>query len=340
MQLVQRSSLLCALVLLFGVRNGLPQTAPPPSEPLLQESEMVKLPTGVLLIKGAEASASDSVTPLPESGRVVKDVYQNPYFGLTYPLPADWSENVSGPPPSDSGHYVLTLLGPSPKYKGPSKATLLIQAHDLFFSLAPASNAMELAAFAKETLPPLYEVERNPETVRIASRNFIRFDYKAEAAGLHWVTLTTEIRCHAVQFVFTSSDMELLQRLVNDMDRMQLPPETDAGHAESTTPICIAGYGDGSNVTNRVDPVMTGSQKFNPIPVRIIIDKRGRVRHVHMINAFPEQAASIQDALMRWTFKPREVNGQRVEVETGIHFGYSPPWPKREKGSAKTPADQ
>lgn len=349
--LVKLASLLCAILPLIGAWNVSAQSTPPPSdtkqpppaaERELQEWEMVKLPTNTLLIKGAEASASDSVTPLPESGLVIKDVYRNDYFGLSYPLPAGWSENFSGPPPSDSGTYVLALLGPGPKFKGPSKATLLIQAHDLFFSLASASNAMELVRFAKDNLEPFYEVERNPEEVRIANRSFVRFDYKSEAAGLHWIVLTTEIRCHAVQFIFTSSDVELLERLVKDLNRMQWPAEARvaAGSGGEKTPLCIAGYGEGKNVTNRVDPVMSGKQRFNSIPVRIIIDSRGRVRHIHLLNAFPEQASSIKDALMQWTFKPHEQNGQRIEVETGILFGYSPPWPQRDKKSPQAPVGE
>jgi hypothetical protein len=106
------------------------------------------------------------------------------------------------------------------------------------------------------------------------------------------------------------------------------------------TPVCMAGYADGKNVTGRVDPVMTGSQKFNPIPVRFVVDKRGRVSHIHLINAFPEQARSITNALLQWTFKPYEQNGQRAEVETGLLFGYTPPWPKRAKGAAEPVVDQ
>lgn len=316
-------------VLLCAALQSLAQSAPPePFEPELKESEMVKLPTGVLLIKGAEPFASDSNTPLPESGQVVKNVYRNAYFGLTYPLPEDWSENFSGPPPSDSGTYVLALLGPSPKFKGTSRATLLIQAHDLFFSPASAANAKELVAFAKDTLESFYEVERGPHEVKIANRTFIRFDYKSEVAGLHWVVLTTEIRCHAVQFVFTSSDVELLERLIGEMDQPQL-----VALAEKT-PRCLAGYAEGTNVTNRVAPVMSGKQKFNPIPVRIVIDERGRVKHIHLLNAFADQSASIQEALLQWTFKPYEINGKRAEIETGILFGYTPPWPRRAKGAS------
>jgi hypothetical protein len=334
--MLQLTSISCALVLLMAAMAAAQEAPPPPAERVLEESELVKLPTKTLLIKGAEPSASDSATPLPEAGRVVKDVYRNDYFGLSWTLPADWSENFSGPPPSDSGTYVLSLAGPSPKFKGTSRATLLIQAHDLFFSPSQARNALELATYAKDVLEPFYVVERAPAEVKIANRSFVRFDYKSEAAGLHWVVLTTGIRCHAVQFIFTSSDTELLEHLVKEMDQMQLPPET----RPEAMPACIADYAAGANVTNRVEPVMTGSQKFNPIPVRIIIDKRGRVRHVHLISAFPEQAKSINDALTQWTFKPYEVNGQRVEVETGILFGYAPPWPKREKGAPEVAADQ
>jgi hypothetical protein len=325
-----------ALALLLGGATVLAQTAPPPAERELEESELVKLPTNTLLIKGTEPSATDSVTPLPEAGQVVKDVYRNAYFGIAWPLPAEWTENYSGPPPSDSGTYVLTLTGPSPKFKGTSRATLLVQAHDLFFSPSQARNAMELATYAKDVLEPFYVVERTPTEVRITNRPFVRFDYKSEAAGLHWVVLTTGIRCHAVQFILTSSDVELLDTLIKGMDQMQLPPEA----RPEDMPVCIADYASGTNVTNRVNPVMTGSQKFNPIPVRFIIDKRGRVRHIHVISAFPEQAASITAALTQWTFKPYEQNGERVEVETGILFGYAPPWPKREKGAPEVAADQ
>jgi hypothetical protein len=34
------------------------------------------------------------------------------------------------------------------------------------------------------------------------------------------------------------------------------------------------------------------------------------------------------------------VNGERVEVETGLLFGYTPPWPKRGKGAADGAANQ
>ena len=66
---------------------------------------------------------------------------------------------------------------------------------------------------------------------------------------------------------------------------------------------------------------MFSEHKFNPVPVRIIIDKEGKVKHIHFLSAFPDQAKAISDALKQWQFKRYMRAGQPVEVETGIMFG-------------------
>ena len=70
----------------------------------------------------------------------------------------------------------------------------------------------------------------------------------------------------------------------------------------------------------RVDPVFT-EHRFNPVPVRIIIDKEGKVKHIHFLSAFPDQAKAITDAFKQWKFKPYLRERQPAEVETGIMFG-------------------
>jgi hypothetical protein len=72
-----------------------------------------------------------------------------------------------------------------------------------------------------------------------------------------------------------------------------------------------------------VDPIFT-NRRYNPIPVRVVIDVNGEVKHIHFISSFPEQAKTITDALQQWRFKPYVVNGKAVEVETGISFGTPP----------------
>src|SRR4029077_13021181 len=223
-----------------------------------------RLPTGTILVKGAWSSASDSLTPLPEGGRVTNNVYRNQYFGLTYALAPDWTEKYSGPPPSDSGYYVLAQLRPADTFKGTSRGTILIAAQDMFFQFTPAKTALELTIYTRDKLNAEYKVERPPMEVRIANHSFVRFDYSSPVAELHWHVLATQIRCHAVQFIFTSRDTKLAERLIQEMNQIKLPAEASltSGTGGGDVPICIQDYASGENVKERVDPVFS-EHRFN-----------------------------------------------------------------------------
>ena len=314
------------LLVLFTLLLGRAQPAwPQDGGDFSQNPQAKKLPTDVILVKGAWSSASDSTTPLPESGSVADNIYANKYFRLTYPLPQDWTQKYSGPPPSDSGYYVLAQLKPGDTYKGASHGSILLAAQDLFFSLSPATNTLELIDFTTFNLQPDYNLEQPSALVTIAGRSFVRLDYFSPVADLHWHVLATQIRCHTVQFIFTSRDTKLMDSLIQDMNKMKLPAEAGpiAGTGGDDVPVCLKDYARPENILERIDPVLT-ERRFNPIPVRILIDKEGRVKHIHFLSAFPDQAKTIQDALLQWRFKPYLRDGKPVEVETGILFGHAP----------------
>jgi hypothetical protein len=287
---------------------------------------MKKVPSGVILVKGAWSSSSDSVTPLPEGGHVTGNVFTNEYFGMTFTLPADWTQKYQGPPPSDSGRYVLAQLRPSDNYKGRSRGNILITAQDMFFTPLPTANSLELANYETDNLQSVYKLERPPTEIKIAGRPFTFFAYWSPVAEMHWYVLATEIRCHAVEFVLTSRDTNLLESLMREMNKMELPPEANpaGGEGGGAFPICIKDYANGGNLIARVNPILT-EHRFNAVPVRIIIDKSGKIKHIHFLSAFSDQEKVITDALQQWKFKPYLKNGQPVEVETGIMFGYAPP---------------
>lgn len=287
--------------------------------------EAKKLPADVILVKGAWSSASDTTTPVPEGGIITGNVYQNHYFGLSYALAPGWAQKYYGAPPSDSGYYVLAQIR-SPDANGrSSRGSLLITAQDLFFTLTPATNALELIDYTKGQLQADYKVEHQPTPTMIANHSFIRFDYMSPVAGLHWYSLTTQIRCHAVQFIFTSREPLLIENLIQEMNTLKLPAEASPilGNGGGEVPACIKDYARGENVLERVDPVFT-ERKFNPIPVRIIIDKDGKVKHIHFLSASPDQAKTITDALFQWRFKRYLRDGMPLEVETGVMFGRAP----------------
>jgi len=287
-----------------------------------------KVPENVILVKGAWSSASDTVTPLPEGGKVSTASYDNPYFGLTLPLPPGWVQKYEGPPPSDSGYYVLAQLRPADPNPGETppdnprakaRGTFLIAAQDVFFTSTHATGPLELINYTRDHLQADYRVERPPTQVTIAGRNFIRFGYVSPVAGLHWTFFATEIRCHVVEFIFTSADMQLLENLTRNLGGLKSLPGSGAGE-----PVCIKGYASAENILERVDPVFA-ERRYNQIPVRVIIDREGKVKHVHFLSAFPAQSQAISAALSQWRFKPYRRNGQPVEVETGMVFGHVQP---------------
>jgi hypothetical protein len=288
-------------------------------------SPVKKLPTEAILVKGAWSSASDSITPVPEGGSVNNSVYNNPYFGLRYSLAASWTQKYSGPPPSDSGYYVLAQIRPAERSELPLRGSILIAAQDLFFTSNPSSNAVKLIQEISDNLEPDYKVELPPTVVQLANHPFVRFDYGSPVADLHWHILATQIHCHVLEFIFTSRDAKLAEGLIRGMNMIELPSaartagETD----ESNVPVCIKDYASGENVIEKVNPIIT-ERRFNSSPVRIIIDKEGKVKHIHFLSAFPDQTKVITDALLRWKFRPYMRNGRPVEVETGIMFGIPP----------------
>ncbi len=296
-----------------------------------------KVPTGVILVKGAWSSASDSVTPLPEGGNVTNNVFRDQYFGITYALPPDWTEKYMGPPPSDTGRYVLAQIGPADTFKGPARGNILITAQDMFFTPLPAANALQLINYEKDNLQADYKVERPLTQTRIAGRSFTFFSYWSPVAELHWYVLATEIRCHAVQIVLTSRDTKLLDSLMLDMNKMELPAEASAtaGTAGGAVPVCIKDYARDENVIARAEPVFN-EHRVNPVPVRVIIDREGKVKHIHFLSAFPDQARAIADALGQWKFRRYLLDGQPVEVETGIMFGRAPHPAAHPAGNAAT----
>ncbi|HEY4639809.1 MAG TPA: energy transducer TonB [Thermoanaerobaculia bacterium] len=278
---------------------------------MLWLSTMTVVPKNVILVKGAIPAASDSSTPVPEGGTVSAGRYRNAYFGLSYPIPAGWKEQPAGPPPSDSGIYVLTQFALYDADQQRLKAHVLVTAEDLFFSAAGAADAKDVLASIRHDLPARYEFDNGPDEVTIAGRKFHRLAYTAPRTGLQWRILSTDTRCHALTFTFTGVDKETLDAGERSLNALSL---------SSAAPACMNDYASGDNIIEKTDPLLA-THRFNTIPVRVLIDTNGRVKHIHLLSAFPEQSQAIIAALRTWRFKPYRINTKAVPIETGIVFG-------------------
>jgi len=319
---------LLIVVIWFGSLMAFGQNSPPMNVPgnggdfSSVTNSPTKVPTDVVLVKGAWSSASDSVTPVPEGGKVTNGTFSSDYFKVHYAIPAGWSQKWEGPPPSDSGRYVLAQIRSADTHAGQKRGSILITAQDMFFTPQPAGNAVELMSYVKDNLQADYKMEQPATRIQIGGRTFVFLAYWSPVAELHWYVIATEIRCHTVEIVLTSRDTKLLESLLLDMDKMTLPAEASptGGMGGGDAPVCIKDYVEGKNVITKADPIFS-EPKFNPVPVRIIIDKQGNVKHIHFLSAFGEQAKAITDAMAKWKFKPYLREGRPVEVETGIMFG-------------------
>jgi hypothetical protein len=323
-------------VSLLWAQKASPQAAPSGGDFSNNLQPVTKVPAGVILVKGAWSSASDSVTPVPENGNVANNVFTDAYFGMTYPLPANWKETYKGPPPSENGRYVLAQLATAETFKGPARASILITAEDMFFSPLRGAGVRDVVNDAKNNLQADYEVELPPSETRLAGHPFTFFAYWSPVAELHWYLLAAQIRCHTVEMVLTSRDPKLLESLVLGMDKMKLPAEgTPGAGAGNDVPVCIKDFANDKNMLARVEPVFS-EHRFNSVPVRIIVSREGKIKHIHFLSAFPDQAKAITEAMGQWRFKPYLRNGRAVEVETGIMFGRSLPGTVHLAGAAMT----
>ena len=256
-----------------------------------------------------------SLLPVPEDGKVLSGTYVNDYFDLSYPLPEGWTEGEPGSDPSDTGYYVLSSLIPESE----PNATIMIAAQDMFFASKSHGNIAEMVRDFRQAMSEVdgMTIDREPTEVKVADRLLYRVDFSG--VGLYRATFTTEIRCHAVSFNLTSRDPELLADLALSVDKLSSARKRDSG---APVPYCIENYAVPENLLQRVEPTPVGP-KVMPIPVRIIVDTEGGVKHVHVIRATPEQRKSIEDAVRQWKLKPYRLNGRAVEIETGLMFRFT-----------------
>jgi hypothetical protein len=247
--------------------------------------------------------------PNPDDGAVEGGVYANTYFGLSLPLPPGWSEGLAGPPPSYSGYYSLGMLTGGDG----EKAMILVAAQDTFFAAPAFRNAAAMAAAvgqAAQGLPGTV-IDMPPSEVTVAGRPFSRIDYNG--VGLYRSTLITPIRCHLVSFNITAASAELRAAAVKSLDRLA----NTAGN-RAPDPACKANQAPPEQLVTRVDPKGGAFAPYRPIPVRLIIDADGGVKHIHVIRAPDVQRTAIETALAQWRFRPPTLDGGATALETGL----------------------
>jgi hypothetical protein len=275
---------------------------------------------GIVLLACAAKSDVAVKYAEPEDGAVKNGVLEDDYFGLSYPLPSGWVEDLKGPEPSASGYYSLAALKP----EGEFVATMQISAQDNFFGAEPVKDATGFLNAMKKGLDRSLSAPNAVAHVKLGGTDFARLDYSG--AGLSHIVFAAEIRCHTLIFSITASREAAAEMLVESLRKLSLTQEQSASSSNEAAarrgrPLCIPESAYSDHIAHKIDPVMTGP-RYGSVPMRLIIGPDGKLEHVHAIAGFPEQVKSVTDALAKWEFKPYIADGQPVEVETGLLFQF------------------
>jgi hypothetical protein len=251
----------------------------------------------------------------PEDGKVIGGVFVSDYFNLSYRLSDELTEGLAGPPPSQSGYYVLGTWTPKRDFAG----TVLVVAQDMFFAPAPSDDMKNVVAEFRQVMSAVdgMTIDREPAPVSVGGHPGYRIDFSG--VGLFRSTFAIEIRCHVVTFNLTSREPESLASLAQSLDSLD-----SARKKEMSDPVpeCLKDYAS-ENIVSRVEPEGVGAKAVS-IPVRMIVATDGSVKHVHVIRASAAQRRNIEEAVRQWKFKPYVKQGHPVEVETGVMFNLKP----------------
>ena len=251
----------------------------------------------------------------PQDVKVIDGVFVSDYFNLSYRLPDGWTEGLAGPPPSQSGYYVLGTWAPKRDFAG----TILVVAQDVFFAPDPSDDVKNAVAEFRQVMSAVdgMTIDREPAPVSVGGHPGYRIDFSG--VGLFRSMFAIEIRCHVVTFNLTSRDPELLASLARSLDDLASVRKEEMS---DPVPECLKDYAS-ENIVSRVEPEGVGAKAVS-IPVRMIVATDGSVKHVHVIRASAAQRRNIEEAVRQWKFKPYVKQGHPVEVETGVMFNLRP----------------
>jgi hypothetical protein len=277
----------------------------------------------LVLLAYSAKSAVDTRYPEPEDGAVANGVFHDEYFGLSYPLPSGWAEDLKGPEPSAAGDYSLAALKPQAEMS----ATIQISAQDNFFAANPADNATDFLVRMKQHLDESLSAPDAVGSIVFGGQHFARLDYYG--AGLYHSVFATELRCHTLIFTITSGGAEAIAGIAESLKKMTFsqnvrPQSSSQSEPAKQWPLCLSDSEYSDHVARRVTPAMVGP-RYGSVPVRLLIGPDGKIEHIHAIAGVPEQIKSVTEALARWEFKPYILDNQPVEVETGILFEFPQP---------------
>jgi periplasmic protein TonB len=107
------------------------------------------------------------------------------------------------------------------------------------------------------------------------------------------------------------------------------PPDKPTGSENISHPmrVRIGGNVQAAKMVHQVQPKYPKEAKQSHISgtvvLRAVIAKNGTIQELQFVSGAPELMRSAMDAVRQWRYKPTELEGRPVEVETTISVVYN-----------------
>ena len=296
----------------------------------------------IALAQDNDGVATQPTVVKPDTGGISRGIYTNDFFAFSYPLPDGWYANTELRETAHLPEGSLLLLVADQHTGRLVRNRLLVIADDesRYLRHHPAPNVRDYvvkmvhAQIDKEgkTLAP------DAVAVEMSGKQFFRADYKepSDIAILYKAFVCTDIKGYFLSWTFVGDSQERLDLLVNSLDHISFRQDQQQSPIVPRAPMApsppatlkrplrirVSQQVSDSLLLRKIQPVYPDDARKNHIEglvvMRGLISPSGDIKELTFISGHPSLASAAMEAVKQWQYKPYELGGQRVEVETQI----------------------
>jgi TonB family protein len=296
----------------------------------------------IALAQDNDRAASQPGIAKPDTGSISHGIYTNDFFGFSYPLPDGWYENIELRETAHLPEGSLLLFVADQHTGRLLRNRLLVIADDesRYLRYHPAPNVRDYVAKMVHTQIDKEgkRLAQGAVAVEMSGKYFFRADYKesSDIATLYKAFVCMDAKGYFLSWTFVADSQERLDLLVNSLDHIsfredqQQRPRTPSASMAPLPPstlkrprrVRVSELVSQSLLLKKTQPVYPDEARKEHIEgavvMRGLISPSGDIKELTLISGHPSLASAAMEAVRQWQYKPYELLGQPVEVETQI----------------------
>lgn len=296
----------------------------------------------IALAQDNDGVATEPSIVEPDTGGISHGIYTNDFFGFSYPLPDGWYANTELRETARLPEGSLLLLVADQHTGRLLRNRLLVIADDesryLRYHRAPNVSDYVAKMVHAQIDKEGKALAQNAVAVEMSGKHFFRADYKepSDIAILYKAFVCMDTKGYFLSWTFVADSQERLDLLVNSLDhisfRQDQQPRHTVPNASMAPPppstlkrplrVRVSQQVSDSLLLKKIQPVYPDDARKKHIEglvvMRGLISPSGDIKGLTLISGHPSLASAAMEAVRQWQYKPYELLGQPVEVETQI----------------------